>query len=150
MTLIRSCRLQDFGAVAELLRQQWPEEGSLEAPSRDVFERALASPRQRLVCTEVDSRLVAFASLTVKNTLRQPGGVGYVDELLVDRDHRCRGIATLLMQRIEEVALAAGCTQLELDAAFHRKEAHAFYEQHKFERRALLFSKALGEAGRYG
>jgi glucosamine-phosphate N-acetyltransferase len=39
--------------------------------------------------------------------------------------------------------VAVGCKQFELDSAFHRKEAHAFYEQRRFERRALLFSKPL-------
>jgi len=146
MPKIRVCRSQDFGAVAALLRQHWPEDGGHEPPSRDVFERALGSPRQRFLCAEIDARLVAFASLTVKSSLRHQGGIGYVDELAVDREHRCSGIATMLLQRIEEVAVAAGCSRLELDAAFHRKEAHAFYEQRKFERRALLFSKVLPDA----
>jgi GNAT superfamily N-acetyltransferase len=148
MAKIRICRSDDFVGVAELLKQQqWPSEGCGDAPVRGDFERGLASPRQRFLCAEIDSRVVAFASLTLKSSLRE-GSVGYVDELVVDREHRCRGIATLLMQRIEEIALAAGCSRLELDAAFHRKETHAFYEQHRFERRALLFSKPLREGTR--
>jgi len=143
---IRSCCSDDFGAVVRLLRQHWPDEEFRDAPLRGAFERGLASPRQRFLCAELDSHVVGFASLTLKSSLRHEGAIGHVDELMVDPDHRCRGIATLLMQRIEEVALAVGCTQLELDAAFHRKETHAFYEQRQFARRALLFSKPLREA----
>jgi glucosamine-phosphate N-acetyltransferase len=33
--------------------------------------------------------------------------------------------------------------RVELDSAFHRKQAHRFYEQLGFENRAYLFSKAL-------
>jgi len=134
--------------VLDLLRQHWPDELFRDGHLRAVFERGLASPRQRYVCADVESRVVGFASLTLKSSLRQGGAIGHVDELVVDRDHRCRGIATLLMQRIEELALAAGCTRLELDDAFHRKEAHAFYEERRFERRALVFSKALRESYR--
>ena len=53
------------------------------------------------------------------------------------------------MRRIEELAVGVGCRRLELDSAFHFKEAHAFYEQRRFERRALLFSKALPAKYRY-
>ena len=145
MPRIRSCCSDDFSAVVELLRQHWPDEEFRDALLRGAFERGLASPRQRYLCAELDSRVVGFASLTLKASLRHEGAIGHVDELMVDRDHRCRGIATLLMQRIEELALAVGCTRLELDSAFHRKEVHAFYEQRQFARRALLFSKPLRE-----
>jgi len=148
MPKIRSCCSNDFRGVVELLRQHWPDDVLPDGPLRGVFERALVAPRQRYLCAELDSRVVGFGSLTVKHSLRQEGAIGYVDELVVDRNHRCRGIATLLMQRIEELAVAAGCSHLQLDAAFHRKETHAFYEQRRFERRALLFSKALREAHR--
>ncbi|TMA91539.1 MAG: GNAT family N-acetyltransferase [Deltaproteobacteria bacterium] len=145
VSTIRSCRSADFGAVFELLRQHWPEEMFREPALRGVFERGLASPRQRYVCAEFDSRVVGFGSLTVKSSLRHEGAIGHVDELVVDHNHRCRGIATLLMQRIEELAVAIGCRQLQLDCAFHRKEAHTFYRERRFERRALLFAKALRE-----
>ena len=143
MATIRSCSSGDFPAVLDLLRQHWPNEVFNEATLRAVFGRGLLSPRQRYVCAEVQSRVVGFASLTLKTSLRQEGTIGHLDELAVDRNHRCHGIATLLVQRIEELALAVGCRHLELDSAFHRKEVHAFYEQRQFERRALLFSKAL-------
>jgi len=146
---IRGCCSEDFTGIVELLRQHWPDEEVRETSLRGVFERGLASPRQRYICAELDSRVVGFGSLTLKNSLRQEGTVGHVDELVVDRDHRCRGIATLLMQRIEELAVGVGCGRLELDSAFHFKEAHAFYEQRRFERRALLFSKALPAKHRY-
>lgn len=145
MPIIRSCRSEDFGVVFELLRQHWPDESFREPALRGVFERGLASPRQRYLCAELDSRVVGFGSLTVKSSLRHEGAIGHVDELVVDGNHRCRGIATLLIQRIEELALAIGCRHLELDCAFHRKEVHAFYQERRFERRALLFAKALRE-----
>ncbi len=147
MPKIRSCRSQDFADVYALLRQHWPDEVFREPQLRSLFERALTSPRQRYLCAELDAKVVGFASLTIKTSLRE-GAMGYVDELVVDRDHRCRGIATMLMQRLEELAVAAGCNHLLLDAAFHRKETHAFYEQRRFERRALLFSKELRETSR--
>jgi len=141
---IRRCCAEDFPAIVHLFRQHWPGTEVQEEAFRDAFERGLASPRQRYLCAEMDSRIVGFGSLTLRNSLRQEGPVGHVDELIVDRDYRCRGVSTVLMQRIEELAIKIGCSRLELDCDFHHKDAHAFYQQRRFERRALLFSKQLG------
>jgi GNAT superfamily N-acetyltransferase len=140
---IRRCGRGDFPAVADLLRQQWPHAGVHEVALRDAYERGLASPRQRYLCAELDSRVVGFGSLTLTSSLRQDGPVGRLDELVVDREYGCRGIDTSLMRAIEELAAGVGCTRLELDCDFHRKDEHAFFEQRQFERRALLFSKRL-------
>ena len=141
---IRRCARGDLPAVVDLFRQDWPCAEAPEARFRDRFERGLASPRQRYLCAEVDSRVVGFGSLTLNHSLRQAGPVGRLDDLVVDRDYRCRGVATLLVQAIEEIAVGAGCSRLDLDCAFHRKDEHAFFEQRRYERRALLFSKTLG------
>ncbi len=123
---IRRCSRGDFPAVVDLLRQQWPLPGARESALRDAYERGLASPRQRYLCAELDARVVGFGSLTLTSNLRQDGPVGRLDELVVDRDYRCRGIATSLMRAIEELAAGVGCTRLELDCDFHRKDEHAF------------------------
>jgi len=144
---IRNCRSDDFGAVVALLQLHWPEAVFGQSQLRSLFERALISPRQRYLCAEVEGQVVGFGSLTIKTSLRE-GSIGYVDEMVVDPKNRGQGIATLLMQRLEDLAVASGCSHLHLDAAFHRKETHAFYEQRRFERRALLFSKELRETSR--
>jgi GNAT superfamily N-acetyltransferase len=89
------------------------------------------------------SAKIGFGSLTLKNNLWQEGYVGHVDELVVDSTHRSRGVGTLLLNQIIELARRKGCRRVELDSAFHRKEAHMFYEQHGFENRAFLFSRVL-------
>jgi GNAT superfamily N-acetyltransferase len=139
---IRRCSRGDLPAIVDLFRQHWSGMEVREPQLRDAYERGLASPRQRYLCAEIDSRVVGFGALTLNHSL-QDGPVARLDELVVDRDYGCRGIATRLMQSIEELAVGAGCTRLELDCAFHRKDEHSFYEQRRYERRALLFSKQL-------
>ena len=143
MPSIRRCARGDFPAIVDLFRQGWPRAEACEVPLGDAFERGLASPRHRYLCAEIDSRVVGFGSLTLNHSLRQAGPIGRLDDLVVDRDYRCHGIATLLLQAIEELAVGVGCSRLELDCAFHRKDEHAFFEQRRYERRALLFSKQL-------
>jgi GNAT superfamily N-acetyltransferase len=69
--------------------------------------------------------------------------LGHVDELVVDSNHRGRGIGTQLLKHLVTYAQQKGCRRVELDSAFHRLEAHKFYKQQGFEDRALLFSRVL-------
>jgi ribosomal protein S18 acetylase RimI-like enzyme len=69
--------------------------------------------------------------------------LGNIDELVVDIEYRNRGIGRLLINEMEAIAKHRGCKRLELDSAFHRTTAHAFYEKQGFERRAWLFTKEI-------
>lgn len=86
---------------------------------------------------------MGFASLSVKDSLWQGGGVGYIEELVVDEKSRVQGIGTKLLEHAIALARENGCRRIELDSAFHRKDTHRFYERLGFESRAFLFSKGL-------
>jgi GNAT superfamily N-acetyltransferase len=47
------------------------------------------------------------------------------------------------LQQLLSLAKQKGCRVIELDSAFHREEAHRFYEHLGFEKRAYLFTKTL-------
>jgi len=140
---IRQCRSEDFGQIMELLRQLWPDKRLDSVALQTVFDRALFSGAQTYLCAVNGQRIVGFGSLTLKNNLWQEGYLGHVDELIVDREFRGRGIGSQLLERLVSAAREQDCRRIELDSARHRKEAHEFYRQHGFEERALLFSRAL-------
>ena len=140
---IRRCQPHDFDSLVVLLEQLWPDK-ELDIPSiKRVLDRALASKSQIHLCAVADNKLVGFVSLTIKNNLWQAGNLGHIDELVVTRECRGRGLGTQLLDAIVAQAREGGCSRVELDSAFHRKEAHRFYQQHEFENRAYLFSRKL-------
>ncbi len=140
---IRHCGQDDFENVLQLLRQLWPDKHLNTSALRQVFDRALNSEMQAYVCATEDERVVGFGSLTVKNNLWQEGYLGHLDELIVDSKYRGQGIGTEILEYLITIARKRGCRRVELDSAFHRKEAHEFYKQHGFENRAMLFSRKL-------
>jgi GNAT superfamily N-acetyltransferase len=77
--------------------------------------------------------------LKLKSNLWAEGAVGYVDEMVVDASCRGRGVGAQILEQL----IAIACERVELDSAFHRKEAHALYESSGFQSRALLFSRSL-------
>jgi GNAT superfamily N-acetyltransferase len=108
-----------------------------------VFRQAVESGTQAYLCAVCGERLIGFASLTLKNNLWMQGWLAHVDELVVDRAFRGRGLGTRLLEQLGVIARQKGCRRIELDSAFHRKRAHRFYERLGFANRACLFSKAL-------
>lgn len=81
--------------------------------------------------------------MTIKNNLWQEGFLAHLDELVVNSAHRGCGLGSQLLEAMISLAKERGCVRVELDSAFHRTEAHAFYECRGFENRAYLFSKPL-------
>jgi glucosamine-phosphate N-acetyltransferase len=145
---ITDCAASDFDAVFPLLQQLWPAKSLDRDALSNLFGDALLADSRVLLCARLDHRVVGFGSMTLKTHLWHGGLVGWVDELVVDGEYRGRGIGRMLLARLMETAAKSGCRAVELDSAFHRKEAHAFYEKLGFEKRAFLFSKTLARAPR--
>jgi N-acetylglutamate synthase-like GNAT family acetyltransferase len=104
MTEIRKTHQEDFADVLLLLEQLWPNQ-VLEAESlRRVFVKALASDAQVYLSACDSSRVIGFASLTVKNNLWQAGNLGHVDELVVDSTRRGHGVGSHLLGSISDEA----------------------------------------------
>lgn len=142
MVAIRKCTGADCEQIFVLLQQLWPEKTlDLFALGR-VYHRALAD-LQHLLCTVANGNVVGFCSLTIKNNLWQAGYLAHIGELVISKEKRGLGIGSALLAAIIGVAKQAGCSKVELDSAFHRLEAHKFYQQQGFENRGYLFSKSL-------
>jgi GNAT superfamily N-acetyltransferase len=143
MAQIRECKAEDFDGVVVLLRQLWPGRSLDLGALRNTFGDSLGSDRQIFLCAESDQKVVGFGSLTLKRSLWNAASVGYVDEMVIDEGHRGRGIGSQILERLILWARDQGCSHVELDSAFHRKDAHAFYERRGFQSYAFLYSKAL-------
>lgn len=140
---VRAPLPEDFDRILLLLHQLWPDKELHRDELYGVFMKGLDDKRQRYLVAASQGIIVGFASLTIKNSLWMEGNLGHVDELVVDKNHRDRGIGTLLLESIIDLAKEHKCRRVELDSAFLRKDAHKFYESLGFEKRAFLFSKKL-------
>ncbi len=141
--VIERCRAAQWPAIVPLLRQLWPDRDVEAEPVRRTFEAALQSDCGQYWIARKGQAVVGFASLSLKHSLWAGGKLAQVNELVVDRHQRGQGIGTQLMRRLEETARDLGAAGIELDSAFHRESAHAFYERRGFVRRAYWFTKDL-------
>ncbi|MDR0734585.1 MAG: GNAT family N-acetyltransferase [Elusimicrobiota bacterium] len=140
---IRLCANDDYLPVFELLKQLWPDMELDYETLQVVYEKALKSDKQKLIVGLTAKKIIGFCSLTIRNNLWLAGNLGHIDELIVDKNFRGYGIGGKLMDEIIKIAKENNCKRIELDSAFHRKEAHKIYEHLGYENRAYLFSKII-------
>jgi GNAT superfamily N-acetyltransferase len=140
---VTSCAASDFEGVFPLLQQLWPDRKLDRSKLEELFGEALEASSRVLLCAKAAQQVVGYGSLTLKTHLWHGGLIAWIDELVVDQTARGRGIGRLLLAHLTKVAAEKGCCAMELDSAFHRREAHDFYEKSGFAKRAFLFSKSI-------
>jgi len=140
---IRECRHEDFDGVFPLLRQLWPECAIDPEKMRDIYRQLLEAATSYVLCALSDGHITGFCDFYVRDSLWQQGKLAYVDELVVDESMRGRGTGAALLEQAAGTARDLGCSRIELDSAFHRTDAHRFYDNQGWEKRAFLFGKDL-------
>jgi GNAT superfamily N-acetyltransferase len=143
MVEIRACVITDFEQILPLLQQLWPAKTLCRQRLRAVYDRGLASDAQHYLCAVQDGRIAGFCAITLKNNLRVEGMLATLDEMVVHHADRGRGIGDQLIQAVVTFARVRGCVRVELESAFHRAEAHDFYQHRGFQKRAYHFSMPL-------
>ncbi len=133
----------DIDSILLLLQQLWPKKKIHLHQIQSLIQQQLLSRNHHLVVAEQQNRVVGFGSLSRKINLWTEGMLGHIDELVVDDREQQRGIGTIILNYIIEMGLQLGCRRIKLDSAYHRKQAHQFYQCKGFVNRAILFSKQV-------
>lgn len=140
---IRACTPGDFDEIAALLLQLWPGKPQDREKLRRLYFSALSRSDVHYICADRDGKITGFGGLTIKENLWQEANLAYLDYLVVDEAVRGEGVGGALLDHAIIIARDNSCACLELDSAFHRLEAHAFYEHRGFAKRAYYFSLRL-------
>lgn len=146
MATVRAATESDIPRIQELYLQLafTPPPPNETRPSvneyREVFNRMTALPGYELIVAEEAGTVVGTTVLAVL-----PGfahGVSpfaVIEYLVVDEEHRGKGIGKLLMEYCIDRAKEAGCYKIMLTSDNRRTEAHEFYRSLGFEASAHGF-----------
>jgi len=128
---IRDARLGDAAAVARLAGQLgYPCESS---DVRERLGRVIGSDTRSLLVAEAGGAVVGWIGLEVVERFYF-GGFADITGLVVDADHRSRGIGAALIAAAGGWARGRGLPLLSLKTNSAREDAHRFYEREGFER----------------
>jgi ribosomal protein S18 acetylase RimI-like enzyme len=119
----------DAAALASLLGQL----SRTAVFDRSRLDAIVAHDATELLVARVSGKLVGTATLV---TFPLPSGWrGHVDDVVVDRSMRGRGVARLLLQRMTELAESRGLRTLDLTSRPSRESALRLYKSVGFVRR---------------
>lgn len=105
--------------------------------------RLASSEADHCVVAEADGNVVGFASLHASLSIVDDQPVSKLSAIVVDTEHRHRGIGEALVSAIEADARTRGCSLIFLTTAEHREDAHIFYRRIGFEETGRRFAKRL-------
>jgi GNAT superfamily N-acetyltransferase len=133
--MFREARAEDFGDVVRLYRQLQPEDPVLDDGSdAAVFEQILRTPGLTLFVLEVDGAVVATTYLNViPNLSRSASPYAVVENVVVDKAFRGKGLGKEIMAGTLAAAWEAGCYKAMLMTGSRRESTHAFYRACGFD-----------------
>jgi [ribosomal protein S18]-alanine N-acetyltransferase len=128
MIELRPLKLRDLGAVERVERRSYPSPWS-----RSMFASELAKPSSLcLGAFETDPKqLVGYLIIS------RYVDAWHVMNLAIDPDHRRRGVATMLLQRLFELTAGNGRRGYTLEVRVSNTGAIRLYEQLGFRTRGL-------------
>ena len=138
---IRRAEASDAAALAELT-------GHLGYPATTTqLERRLAAiaaePRRLTLVAELDGRVVGYVGVAVTQGYEADAPHARVMAIVVEPEHRRRGIATALLVAAEGWSRDQGAAVIVLNSGEHRSDGHAFYERIGYANTGRRYRKAL-------
>jgi ribosomal protein S18 acetylase RimI-like enzyme len=86
--------------------------------------------------------LVGCCSWAIVPTV-QHGVLGRITILIVDADHRRRGVGSAMLQAATDALRKEGCTSVEVMSDIEIAHSHGFFRARKFEQTSYRFARKL-------
>jgi ribosomal protein S18 acetylase RimI-like enzyme len=137
---IREARASDAQRLAELIIQLGHP--ITEASVIRNLEALAAMEMLPLVAISGDE-IAGMCGVSAMVTVHRDAPVGRISVMIVDENHRRRGIGAMLVAEAERRLAQRGCKIVEVTSNQRRERAHGFYEALGYERTSFRFMKAL-------
>jgi len=146
--LIRPARHEDIPRMCELLADLFSLETDFEV---DVIKQMkglsmlVSNPwgRAFVVVAVVDNSIVGMATVQTLISTAEGGHVGLVEDVIVDRQFRGRGVGTLLLEQIADWSRENGLKRLQLLADSDNRPALEFYSSLRWISTRLICLRKL-------
>lgn len=133
---IRPATTDDLSAMVELLRQLTKVERDFPFDAnkqRRGLELLLERPRALVLVADISGMIAGMATLQELVSTVEGGLVGRVEDVVVYRAFRGRGVGTALIECLGEVAKMRGYHRLQLLADQSNTEGESFYATQGWE-----------------
>jgi GNAT superfamily N-acetyltransferase len=127
--MVRAATSADLGDVLRLYSQLNPDDPVLdEFSSKAVFDQILHTPGLTVLVLEEDGVIVGTTYLNViPNLTRSASPYAVIENVVIDRGRRGKGLGKRMMAGTLHVAWRAGCYKAMLATGSRAPATHAFY-----------------------
>lgn len=136
---VRAAAPSDAAPLVALLRQL----GGVALTQAEIVDNLARARKAKagMVVAELDE-IVGCCGWAVVPTVHR-GAVGRLTALVVDKDHRRRGLGTELLAAAEKALAKAGCSQVEAMSDITINNSHNFFRSLKFEQTSYHFVRGI-------
>lgn len=140
MENIRKLHGRDNDSIRKLLIQLGEEEG--QSGNANICDFVRKYPSNEVYVYEESGGIIGLLGFRLRQNLEDGSQYGEVSIIVVDENHRRKGIGKKLFDFAEGLAKKHGCKGTWLVSGFHRSsEAHKFYEELGYEVTGYRFVK---------
>lgn len=141
--MIRSYQEEDAQSCQQLLVELgYPSQlGEL----RERLTHLLAHPDYECLVYEEKGQVIGLLGYAKMYFFERSGTYIRILALIVDSRHRKKGIATALLDRVQDIGKETACQVMALNSGTgdKRQDAHRFYEHYGFEQTSIGFAYQL-------
>jgi len=138
---IRKARRSDLSTikslVLELVESMDNTKGVDASHTPGNYIAALKNSNSHLLVAEI-GKVVGFIHFTTRRTVLHKRPSGLIDEVVVSKDYRRKGVGRKLLSAAIEKCRQLGCCEIEVSTELANREAIEFYRGFGFEERGLL------------
>jgi len=145
--LIRKAKESDIPAIEKLMTELIETMDDTEGISIQLVpencRNLLSNANSHFLVAEIEGIIVGFINFTTRKTVLHRGPSGLIDELVVTKSHRNKGIGKQLLSAVIKKCKQLGCCELEVSTEIANTKAREFYKRCGFEERGILLEMDL-------
>ncbi len=143
--VIRDATRDDYGTIVRLIRQLAEDAGEEACPTEEDVERYLSFPGSGALLAEKEGGVVGLLTYNIRPGLYHAGDCCVIDELVVDRAARGRGIGSALLGHLLLEQERTGCAEVAVSCLRDNERAIRLYRRHGLVDDALLLERHFRE-----
>ena len=144
---IESASKEDLVKISSLideLQSDYSEEDKLDLVTiKNNLRELYKNPNSYFYLARYKEKIVGFVNFSTRKTILHPSASALIDELIVSKNNREKGIGESMVRKVVRHCQDLGCCELEVSTLKSNKGAREFYRKCGFEEEALLLEMDL-------
>ena len=141
--IIREARESDLLTIRKLTLELIEAMGNTEGIDIKLIaencRNLLNEVNSHILVAEIGGVVVGFVNFTTRKTILHRGLSGLIDEIIVAKSYRGKGLGKQLLSSAIEKSRQLGCCEVEVSTEKTNIKAREFFRQCGFTERGLLF-----------